>query len=312
MAPFMTIGTRGSPLALWQAHHVRGRLAEIHGIEENDIAVEVIKTTGDRILDRPLSQVGGKGLFTKELEEAMLDGHIDIAVHSSKDVATVLPDGLFLSAYLKREDVRDAFISPHCKTLNELPEGATVGTASLRRQALVRRLRPDLIVETFRGNVQTRLRKLDDGEVDATLLALAGLRRLEMEHVASSLLSLDDFPPAIGQGCVCIESRVDNDTTTERLAPLNDPDARDALVTERAFLRELDGSCRTPIAGLALPDADRIAFHGLIASLDGQTVFESEAVAGRAEAEELGRETGKEVRAKAGETFMANLAAQMQ
>lgn len=312
MAPFMTIGTRGSPLALWQAHHVRSRLADAHGVDENDIAVEIIKTTGDKILDRPLSQVGGKGLFTKELEEAMLDGHIDIAVHSSKDVATVLPDGLFLSAYLAREDVRDAFISPQGKTLADLPEGATVGTASLRRQALVRRLRPDLKVETFRGNVQTRLRKLDEGEVDATLLALAGLRRLEMEHVASSLLPLEDFPPAIGQGCVCIESRIGDDVTTGRLAPLDDPDARDALVTERAFLRELDGSCRTPIAGLAVPDADRIAFHGLIASLDGQTVFESNGQSGRADAEDLGRETGKAVRAKAGETFMADLAAQMQ
>lgn len=312
MTPFMTIGTRGSPLALWQAHHVRGRLAEVHGVDEAEIVVEVIKTTGDIILDRPLSQVGGKGLFTKELEEAMLDGRIDIAVHSSKDVATVLPDGLFLSAFLTREDVRDAFISPNGETLKDLPEGATVGTASLRRQALVRRLRPDLKVETFRGNVQTRLRKLGEGEVHATLLALAGLKRLEMEHVASSLLPLEDFPPAIGQGCVCIESRIDDDLTTERLAPLNDQDARDALVTERAFLRELDGSCRTPIAGLALPNGSKITFNGLIASLDGQTVFEGADDASRDDAEALGRETGKAVRAKAGEQFMADLAAQMQ
>jgi hydroxymethylbilane synthase len=312
MAAFMTIGTRGSPLALWQAHHVRARLSEVHGVPEEDITVEVIKTTGDRILDRPLSQVGGKGLFTKELEEAMMEGRIDIAVHSSKDMATVLPDGLFLSAFLPREDVRDAFISPNGETLSDLPNGATVGTASLRRQALVRRLRPDLNVETFRGNVQTRLRKLGEGEVHATLLALAGLKRLEMEHVASSLLSLEDFPPAIGQGCVCIESREGDDQTTERLAPLDDKDARDALRTERAFLRELDGSCRTPIAGLALPEGDTIRFSGLIASLDGQTIFEGADKASRADAERLGQETGRAVRALAGEQFMADLAAQMQ
>jgi hydroxymethylbilane synthase len=291
---------------------VRGRLSEVHGVPEEDIAIEVIKTTGDRILDRPLSEVGGKGLFTKELEEAMMDGRIDIAVHSSKDMATVLPDGLFLSAFLPREDVRDAFISPNGDTLADLPTGATVGTASLRRQALVQRLRPDLKVETFRGNVQTRLRKLAEGDVHATLLALAGLKRLEMEHVASSLLSLEDFPPAIGQGCVCIESREKDDRTTERLAPLDDDDARDALLTERAFLRELDGSCRTPIAGLALPEGGQIRFRGLIASLDGQTIFEGADDATRADAERLGQETGRAVRAKAGEKFMADLAAQMQ
>mgnify|MGYP001807844351 CR=1 FL=1 len=302
-AHLLRIGTRGSPLAMAQAHTVRDRLAAAHGCAPDDIAIHVIKTTGDQILDRPLSEAGGKGLFTKEIEEALLADTIDIAVHSSKDMPTALPDGLALVAYLEREDVRDVFISHSAATIADLPAGALVGSASLRRQALVKRLRPDLRVEVFRGNVQSRLRKLGAGEVDATLLALAGLKRLGLEEVATDILPLDTFPPAIGQGAIGIEARESDTRTRDLLAPIADRDTAIALDTERAFLAALDGSCRTPIAGLATIDGDALRFRGMILRPDGSEVFETSRDGTIADAVRMGADAGSELKAKGGPDF---------
>ena len=255
----LRIGTRGSPLALVQAGQVRARLAAAHGLAPERIGIEIIRTSGDMIRDRPLAEVGGKGLFTKEIEDALLAGRIDLAVHSAKDMPTVLPAGLAIVAVLPREDPRDAFISRKSRTLHELPHGAVVGTASLRRQALVKRLRPDLAVVNFRGNVETRLRKLDAGEVDATLLALAGLKRLGRADAATAILSTDEFLPAVGQGIIALEARADDARTRALLDAINDRDAATALACERAFLAVLDGSCRTPIAGYATVRAGALA-----------------------------------------------------
>ena len=299
----LRIGTRGSPLALAQAGQVRERLAAAHGLPAERIELEVIRTTGDMIRDRPLSEVGGKGLFTKEIEEALLAGHIDLAVHSAKDMPTVLPGGLGIAAVLPREDVRDAFISRKATTLQNLPRGAVVGTASLRRQALVKRLRPDLSVVTLRGNVETRLRKLDAGEVDATLLALAGLKRLGLTAAATALLAVDEFPPAVGQGIIALEARADDSRTLAMLAAVNHLDSLTALATERAFLTVLDGSCRTPIAGHAVIDGRRVRFRGLIARPDGSEVHEAQREGDVAEAFALGEDVGRELKARAGADF---------
>lgn len=297
------IGTRGSALALAQAHETRARLMAAHGLPEEAFAIVVISTSGDRIQDRPLSEAGGKGLFTKEIEEALLDGRIDIAVHSSKDMPTLLPDGLELAAFLPREDPRDAFIGGKAAHLRDLPDGAVVGSSSLRRQALIRRLRPDLQVVMFRGNVQTRLRKLDEGTVDGTLLANAGLRRLGLAERITELLPLEEFPPAPGQGAICIEARQGDAAATRLLAPIGDEATAAALTCERAFLASLDGSCRTPIAGHARIEGDRISFEGLIITPDGR---EAHAIAdeGRtSEAAAVGRRAGEAVRARAGSRF---------
>ncbi|MFN3348916.1 hydroxymethylbilane synthase [Pseudorhodoplanes sp.] len=305
-AHLLRIGTRGSPLALAQAYTVRQRLAAAHGCRADEIAIRIIKTTGDQILDRPLSEAGGKGLFTKEIEEALLAHKIDIAVHSSKDMPTLLPDGLALVAYLEREDVRDVFISRKAATLADLPHGAVVGSASLRRQALVKRLRPDLRVETFRGNVQTRLRKLDEGEADATMLALAGLKRLGLEREATAILPLDDFPPAVGQGAIGIEARMDDTRTLDLLAPIAHRATRIALETERAFLAALDGSCRTPIAGHAIVDGDVLRFQGMILRPDGSEVFETARQGAVADADRLGADAGRELKARGGPDFFTS------
>lgn len=302
-AHLLRIGTRGSPLALAQAHTVRDRLAAAHGCAPDDIVIRVIKTTGDQILDRPLSEAGGKGLFTKEIEEALLSHTIDIAVHSSKDMPTALPDGLALVAYLEREDVRDVFISHKAATIADLPVGGLVGSASLRRQALVKRLRPDLRVEVFRGNVQSRLRKLGEGEVDATLLALAGLKRLGLEDVATAILPLDVFPPAVGQGAIGIEARENDTRTLDLLAPIADRDTAIALDTERAFLAALDGSCRTPIAGHAIVEGDALRFRGMILRPDGSEVFETVRDGAIADAVRMGADAGRELKAKGGPDF---------
>ncbi len=298
-----TIGTRGSPLALAQAHEVRRRLARAHGLDEERIAIRVIKTSGDVIQDRALLEAGGKGLFTKEIEEALLAGIVDLAVHSSKDVPTFLPENTFLSAFLPREDVRDVLISHKAATLAELPAGSVVGTASLRRQAMVLRLRPDLKVKVFRGNVETRLRKLAEGEADATLLALAGLRRLGMADKATQILSVDDFLPAVGQGAVAIESRRDDDRIADFVARITDPDTETALSAERSFLALLDGSCRTPIGGHCTIEGERIHFRGMIISPDGQTSYETTREGPRSEAAALGADAARELRARAGEAF---------
>lgn len=303
------IATRGSPLARAQAEEVAARLRSAHGLPEEMTEVVVFQTSGDRIQDRALAEAGGKGLFTKELEEALLDGRADIAVHSAKDMPTVLPDGLVLTAYLEREDVRDAFLSRVAGSLAELSAGAVVGTASLRRQALVRRLRPDLKVVTFRGNVQTRLRKLEEGEVQATLLALAGLKRLGAEHEATGVLGLDDFPPALGQGAITVETRAEDARVIPLIAAIDHAPTAAALTCERAFLAVLDGSCRTPIAGHAVIDGDRLRFRGLVLSPDGAQEFEAIAAGDAGDAEAIGRAAGEDIVARAGAEFLAALKA---
>ena len=242
------IGTRGSPLALAQARMVRSRLAAAAGVSEDAIELVTIRTTGDTIQDRPLGEEGGKGLFTKEIEEALLEQRIDLAVHSAKDMPTVLPDGLVLAACLEREDPRDVFISRKARSLADLPRGASLGTASLRRQAIAKRIRPDLRTSPLRGNVETRLRKLEAGEVDATLLALAGLRRLNLTDHVTAIMSTDEFLPAVGQGAIGIETREDDRRVRDILMRVDHTDTSGAIACERAFLAALDGSCRTPIA----------------------------------------------------------------
>src|SRR6476619_6309255 len=295
----LRIGTRGSPLALVQARMVRSRLAAAAGLEESAIELVVIRTTGDTIQDRPLAEEGGKGLFTKEIEEALLGRAIDLAVHSAKDMPTVLPDGLMLAACLPREDVRDAFISRKAASLRELPHGAVVGTASLRRQAMVKRLRPDVSVVPLRGNVETRIRKLEAGEVDATLLALAGLKRLGLADKATALLDAAEFLPAVGQGAVTIEARVDDARTRDLLARVDHADTSVALAAERAFLAVLDGSCRTPIAGHAVLDGDALSFRGMILRPDGSETFETSRAGRRQDAAALGADAGAELKALA-------------
>jgi hydroxymethylbilane synthase len=302
-APFLRIGTRGSPLALWQAHEVRARLAAAHGVAPEAIAIEAIRTTGDVIQDRPLSEAGGKGLFTKEIEQALLDEGIDLAVHSSKDMPTALPPGLELAACLPREDVRDAFISRKATSLAGLPHGAVVGTASLRRQAMVKRLRPDVSVVTFRGNVDTRLKKLDDGVVDATLLAFAGLKRLGREAAATAVLEIDAFLPAVGQGAIGIEARETDTRTRDLLAKINHSETLAAIYTERAFLAVLDGSCRTPIAGHARIDDGNILFRGMILRPDGSEVHETARRGAIQDGAALAADAARELRGRAAPGF---------
>ena len=300
MAQSIRIGTRGSPLALAQARMVRDALmARWPG----EIEIVTIRTTGDRIQDRPLSEAGGKGLFTKEIEEALLAGAIDLAVHSAKDMPTLLPDGLMLAACLPREDVRDAFISRKASRVQDLPQGAVVGTASLRRQAMVKRLRPDVAVAPLRGNVETRLRKLEAGEVDATLLALAGLKRLGLADKATALLDAQEFLPAVGQGAITIETRIDDARTRALLAEIDHADTSIALACERAFLAVLDGSCRTPIAGYAVLDGDTLSFRGMILRPGGSEAHETSRTGNRGDAVALGADAGAELKRRAPADF---------
>jgi hydroxymethylbilane synthase len=299
----LKIGSRGSPLALAQAHEARARLMAAHNLPEEAFSIEAITTTGDRIQDRPLAEAGGKGLFTKELEEALLAGRIDIAVHSSKDMPTVLPDGLELSAFLPREDPRDAFIGTSAKSIMDLPRGVTVGSSSLRRQALILRMRPDLNVATFRGNVQTRLRKLHDGVADGTILALAGMKRLGLQSIATDLMPLETFPPAPGQGAICIESRIGDRRVVEMLAPINHAPTAQALACERAFLAALDGSCRMPIAGHATIDGNELTFSGVILTPDGKKSHDISSGGPAANAAEIGKAAGEKLRRNAGPHF---------
>ena len=287
-ARILRIGTRGSPLALAQAHEVRGRLMMAHRLPEDAFEVRVYKTTGDAIQNRPLAEVGGKGLFTKEIEEALVAGEIDLAVHSMKDMQTVLPDGLGIGAVLKREDVRDAFISLAHASLAALPKGAVVGTSSLRRAAQVKRLRPDLQVIGFRGNVETRLRKLAEGVADATLLACAGLKRLGLADRITAPMATEDMLPAVAQGAICVEIRGDDAETAHLVAPLNHEPTALCVTAERAFLARLEGSCRTPIAGLAELDGGTLAFRGMTFSPDGAECFEIARTAPAREAARLG------------------------
>jgi hydroxymethylbilane synthase len=301
----LRLGTRGSPLALVQARETQALLARAHAIAPERIEIRVIKTSGDLIRDRPLSEAGGKGLFTKEIERALVDGEVDIGVHSAKDMPTIVPDGLALSAFLEREDVRDALISPRAASIEGLARGAVVGTAALRRQAQLKHLRPDLKTILFRGNVETRLRKIADGEADATLLAVAGLKRLGLLAHASAILSEDDFLPAIGQGAICLETREGDSDTNRLVAGIDHRDTHLALLLERAFLGVLDGSCRTPIAGLARVEGERVTFRGQILKPDGSAMHETRRDGTLAEADALGRSAGDELRLLGGPDFFA-------
>ncbi|HBQ36434.1 MAG TPA: hydroxymethylbilane synthase [Rhodobacteraceae bacterium] len=299
----LKIGTRGSPLALAQAYETRQRLSRAFDLPETAFEVVVIKTTGDKIQDRPLKDIGGKGLFTKEIEEDMLSGAIDIAVHSMKDMPVDQPEGLILDIYLPREDVRDAFVSAKFKRLADLPQGAVVGTSSLRRRAQLLNFRPDLQVVEFRGNVQTRLKKLDDGVADATFLAMAGLNRLGRADVAGSAVEVDEMLPAVAQGAIGIERRLDDSRVAEMLAAIHDVETGQRLAAERAFLAALDGSCETPIGGLAVLQSGSVFLRGEILRPDGSESLKEQGSAAIKDAAELGREIAARLRARAGDGF---------
>lgn len=301
--PLLRLGTRGSPLALAQANLVRTLLARSTGAPETAFEIVVIKTTGDVIQDRPLSEVGGKGLFTKEIEEALLTERIDLAVHSAKDMPTISQPGLLLAACLEREDPRDAFISLKAKSLADLPHGAKLGTASLRRQALVKKVRPDLVVSPLRGNVQTRLRKLEAGEVDATLLAIAGLNRLGMAGHATHIMPAEEFLPAVAQGAIGIETRGDDNRTRQFVAPINHAPTFIAVACERGFLTALDGSCKTPLAGHATLSGDTLHFRGLIARPDGGAAHDITGNGHIRDAVRIGEEAGRELKKIGGPDF---------
>ncbi len=296
----LKIGTRGSPLALYQANETKSRLMAAHGLEEDAIEIVVITTTGDRIRDRPLSEIGGKGLFTKEIEEALFEGSIDLAVHSMKDMPARLPDGLVMAALLPREDPRDAFLSPVARTIDDLPQGAVVGCSSVRRTAQLKRKRPDIEVIQFRGNVETRLRKLADGVAQATFLACAGLNRLGLSDKITSVVPVEVMLPAVAQGCIGIETRGDDNATRELLAPIHHAETAAAVDCERAFLAALDGSCRTPLAGHAMLVDGRVTFRGHALTLDGAHCFETTRNGSPADSERMGREAGEQVKAEGG------------
>ena len=287
------IGTRGSPLALVQANALRAALAKAHRLAPEDIEVVTIKTTGDIERDRSFAESGGKGIFTKEIDEALLSGQVDLAVHSAKDVQTILPKKLVIAATPPRADPRDAFLSTKAKTLEALPRGAKLGTASVRRQALALRLRPDLQISLLRGNVQTRIDKMKAGECDATILAYAGLQRLGLTAHVAAVLDPMQYPPAVAQGIIAIEARSDDTKTKALLAAINDAESFAALTAERAFLLALDGSCRAPIAGHAKIERGRIAFVGLVITQDGSKFAGVSHEGNMRDAEKIGREAGE-------------------
>ena len=285
---------------------MRARLAAAHGVAPERIALTIIRTSGDTIRDRPLAEAGGKGLFTKEIEEALRCGRASTSrCIRPRTCRPCCPPASCIAAVLAREDARDVFISRKAKALRDLPRGATVGTASLRRQALVKHLRPDLAVVPLRGNVETRLRKLDAGEVDATLLALAGLKRLRLADAATAILPAEEFLPAVGQGIIAVEARGDDARTRALLPAVDHADTATALAAERAFLAVLDGSCRTPIAGHATLAGGRLRLRGLIAKPDGSAVLEAERNGAAGDAVRLGADAGRELRERAGADFLA-------
>ena len=301
----LKIGTRGSPLALAQAIETRNRLMAAHDLPEAAFAIVVIKTTGDRVLDRPLKELGGKGLFTREIEDALLAGGIDIAVHSMKDMPTLQPPGLLLDCYLPREDVRDAFVSPTIKRLADLAQGAVVGSTSLRRRAQLAQRRPDLVLVEFRGNVQSRMRKLQDGVAVATFLAMAGLNRLGLADVARSAIDPAEMLPAVAQGAIGIERRAADSRAEALLAAIHHPDTGIRLAAERAYLKALDGSCETPIAGLALIEPGGLWLRGEILRPDGSEVIAAEARAPLADAAAMGHDLGQRLLAQAPKGFFS-------
>src|SRR6056297_2291665 len=299
----MKLGTRGSPLALAQAYETRSRLSAAFDLPPEAFEIVVIKTTGDRIIDRPLKEIGGKGLFTREIEEAMLNGEIDIAIHSMKDMPVLQPEGLVLDTYLPREDVRDAFVSPHVGGLAELPEGAKVGTSSLRRKAQVLVAYPHLDVVEFRGNVQTRLKKLEDGVAAATFLAMAGLNRLGMTGVARGPIAPEEMLPAVAQGAIGIERRADAARAAGMLEAIHDHLTGRRLAAERAYLAALDGSCETPIAGLAELDGGTIRLRGEILRTDGSEALADAAEGAVEDGAEIGRHLAQTLLDRAGPGF---------
>ena len=300
------IGTRGSPLALAQAHETRARLMAAFDLPEEAFEICVIKVMGDTIQDRALREIGGKGLFTREIEEALLDGSIDIAVHSMKDMPVEQPGGLVLETYLPREDVRDAFISFGASGLSDLDQGATVGTSSLRRKAQLLARRPDLNVVEFRGNVQTRMKKLNDGVATATFLAMAGLNRLGMDEVPKSPIEPEDILPAVAQGAIGIERRIADPRAADMLEAIHDVPTGQRLASERAFLAALDGSCETPIAGLAEIQGSDLRLRGEILREDGSEVLSDEATAPIEDGAEMGREMAKRLLSRAGPGFFSH------
>lgn len=311
MAPVVTIGTRGSPLALAQAREIQARLAASRPDlgEEGAVALSVIRTSGDQSIDRPLHEIGGKGLFTKEIEEALLAGGVDLAVHSIKDLPAFLPPGLAVVCVPPREDPRDVLFSPGAGSIAALPHGASLGTSSPRRGAQVLALRGDLEIRPLRGNVETRLRKVREGQTDATLLALAGLKRLSLEREATAVISPAEILPAVGQGALGIECRADDDRVRTILEPLNHGPSATCVAAERALLAALDGSCRTPIAALAELAGDGTLFlRALVASPNGSRVIRTERRGPAGDARALGADAGAELRARAGRDFFTELA----
>jgi hydroxymethylbilane synthase len=306
------IGTRGSPLAMAQAYMTRDFLMDKFPelAVEGALEITIIKTTGDKVLNQPLADIGGKGLFTKEIDDALLDGRIDIAVHSMKDVPTYLPEGTVLPCNLEREDVRDAFLSAKYKSIQDLPDGAVIGSASLRRQAQIMAINPTLKLVNFRGNVQSRIRKLNEGVVDATLLAYAGLRRLDLTENITTILDEVEMLPAVAQGAIGIACRTGDEKMLGYLAGLNHEDTRIAVAAEREFLRALDGSCRTPIAGYCRKEDGEMKFDGLVAKPDGSVIYKTETVTGPWDHDagvELCGKVGAELKEKAGEDFFDGL-----
>jgi hydroxymethylbilane synthase len=303
----MKIGTRGSMLALAQAHETRDRLAAAHGLAPDAFDIVVIKTTGDRIIDRPLKDIGGKGLFTKEIEDALIAGQIDIAVHSMKDMPTLQPKGLVIDCLLPREDVRDAFVSPHTDSIAGLAAGAVVGTSSLRRRAQLAHRRPDLHLVEFRGNVQTRLRKLDDGIAVATFLAMAGLSRLDMLHVARGPIDPAEMLPAVAQGAIGVERRADDEVAAMLLAAIHHGPTGHRIAAERAFLARLDGSCQTPIAGLAEIRDDTLLLRGEILRPDGSAAISGHREGSLQDGPAMGADLAQELLDRAGAGFFDHL-----
>ena len=301
----LKIGTRGSPLALAQAAETRARLMAAWDLPESAFEIVVIQTSGDRIQDRPLRLVGGKGLFTKEIEEQLLDGRIDIAVHSMKDMPTHQPDGLVLDTYLPREDVRDAFVSPTMLNISELPQGARAGTSSLRRRAQLLNFRPDLEVVEFRGNVHTRLKKLENRLASCTFLAMAGLNRLNVTGIGANAIDTEDMLPAVGQGAIGIERRSADEVTRNFLKPLNDVETEKRLVVERAFLATLDGSCQTPIAGLAVIEGSELILRGEVLRPDGTEKLSGIRIGSIADGVDMGHDLATYLLSQAGPDFFS-------
>ena len=299
------IATRQSPLALWQAHYVRDRLLECHP----DLTVELVTmvTKGDIILDTPLTKVGGKGLFVKELEVAMLEGRADIAVHSMKDVPVAFPEGLGLVTICQREDPRDAFVSNNFNSLDQLPSGSIVGTSSLRRQCQLRARRPDLTILDLRGNVGTRLGKLDNGHYDAIILAAAGLKRLKLEERIRAYMSPEESLPAVGQGAVGIECRLDDHKTRELLAPLNDINTQVRVLAERAMNARLEGGCQVPIGSYAELEGDTLWLRALVGAPDGSQIIRGERRGPVKDAEKMGVELAEELLGQGADVILHNV-----